>query len=166
MQTVETLRAAWKALKLHEEQIMVKRPGNVPRGAWREENRPAFETSFRARLGGKPVIVVLNIDAGPAVSIFSAGASSKLLKVVKLDDAAALDGVEWPGPNDMTNREFRAIRSRLGLTQAQLAIVLDYGSHLNVSAMESEAAPRAIPKHIARLMRAYDAGYRPDDWPI
>jgi hypothetical protein len=65
----------------------------------------------------------------------------------------------------MTNREFAAIRNRIGLTQVQLAIVLDYGSHLNVSAMESEAAPRAIPKHIARLMRAYDAGYRPDDWP-
>lgn len=65
----------------------------------------------------------------------------------------------------MTNVEFAGIRERLGLTQADLARVLDYASAMNVSAMEREATPRAIPKHIARLMRAYDAGYRPADWP-
>jgi hypothetical protein len=165
MQTIETLRAAWQALKLHEEQIMTRRPADVPRGAWREENRPGFDTAFRAKRNGKPVSLALNIDAGPAVSIYSTGSAAKLVEVVKLDADDALAGIEWPAPNDMTNREFAAIRSRLGLTQAQLAIVLDYAAAINVSAMERVATPRAIPKHIARLMRAYDAGYRPSDWP-
>lgn len=165
MQTIETLSAAWKALKLHDERIMQTRPAKWSRGDWRAQNRPAFDTAFRAKLNGKPVSLVLNIDAGPAVSVFSTGASAKQIKVINLDEDGALAGIEFPAPGDMTNREFAAIRERLGLTQADLAKVLDYASAMNVSAMERETTPRAIPKHIARLMNAYDAGYRPADWP-
>jgi transcriptional regulator with XRE-family HTH domain len=66
----------------------------------------------------------------------------------------------------MTNQEFRAIRQRLGLTQAQLARVLQYETALTVSTYERDTNPRAIPTHVAMLMVAYDEGYRPADWPI
>jgi DNA-binding transcriptional regulator YiaG len=65
----------------------------------------------------------------------------------------------------MTGAEFKAIRQRLGLTQGELAIVLDYASSVRVSEFERSANPREVPTHVARLMRAYDAGYRPEDWP-
>ncbi|MBZ9921474.1 helix-turn-helix domain-containing protein [Mesorhizobium sp. BR1-1-7] len=65
----------------------------------------------------------------------------------------------------MTNHEFRAIRQRLGITQAQLARVLGYELPLTVSTMERETNPKPIPELLARLMRAYDEGYRPPDWP-
>lgn len=65
----------------------------------------------------------------------------------------------------MTNTEFRAIRQRLGLTQAQLSQVLQYATALTVSTYEREKNPRQIPTHVALLMHAYDEGYRPKDWP-
>lgn len=65
----------------------------------------------------------------------------------------------------MTNHEFRAIRNRLGLTQAQLARVLGYELPLTISTYERERNPRRIPTHVAKLMVAYDEGYRPKDWP-
>lgn len=65
----------------------------------------------------------------------------------------------------MTNHEFRAIRQRLGLTQAQLARVLRYETTLTVSTYEREKNPRSIPTHVELLMTAYDEGYRPKDWP-
>jgi hypothetical protein len=43
--------------------------------------------------------------------------------------------------------------------------VLDYGSPMRVSEFERSSNPREVPVHVARLMRAYDAGYRPEDWP-
>lgn len=65
----------------------------------------------------------------------------------------------------MTNQEFREIRQRLGLTQAQLARVLHYEHAITISTYERETNPRKIPTHVALLMRAYDEGYRPKDWP-
>lgn len=65
----------------------------------------------------------------------------------------------------MNNQEFRAIRQRLGLTQAQLARVLRYETALTVSTYERETNPRPIPTHVELLMNAYDEGYRPKDWP-
>lgn len=65
----------------------------------------------------------------------------------------------------MTNHELRAIRKRLGLTQAELAAILGYSGALTVSTMERATNPRPVPDLLARLMQAYDAGYRPDDWP-
>lgn len=163
MQTIETLRAAWKALKLHEEAIMTKKPEGWPRGDWHEANRPTFDTAFRAFRDGRPVSLVLDIDAGPACRVVDA--KSNRVTTVSLAADEALSIFTWPPPNDMTNIEFAAVRKRLGLTQSQLAVVLDYTNPVNVSAMERQSTPRAIPSHVARLMRAYDAGYRPCDWP-
>ena len=66
----------------------------------------------------------------------------------------------------MTNDEFRAIRQKLGLTQAQLSRVLGYETALTVSTYERATNPRQIPTHVAMLMRAYDEGYRPSNWPL
>lgn len=66
----------------------------------------------------------------------------------------------------MTNHEFRAIRQRLGFTQAELAAFLGYGSPMRVSEFERETNPRPVPDLLARLMVAYDEGYRPKDWPL
>jgi transcriptional regulator with XRE-family HTH domain len=65
----------------------------------------------------------------------------------------------------MTPAEFRAIRLRLGFTQAELAAFLDYGSPMRISEFERDTNPRPVPPLLARLMLAYDAGYRPADWP-
>ncbi len=65
----------------------------------------------------------------------------------------------------MDNDEFRAIRKRLGLTQAQLAAVLEYRHVMQVSEIERETNPKPVPRHVALLMRAYDEGYRPGNWP-
>lgn len=65
----------------------------------------------------------------------------------------------------MTNHEFRAIRLRLGMTQAELARVLRYDRPLTVSTYERETNPRKIPTHVELLMVAYDEGYRPKGWP-
>ena len=65
----------------------------------------------------------------------------------------------------MDNEEFRAIRKRLGLTQAQLAAVLNYPHPMQVSEIERDTNPKPVPRHVALLMRAYDEGYRPKDWP-
>ena len=65
----------------------------------------------------------------------------------------------------MTNHEFRAIRLRLGLTQAELAAVLGYPHPMQVSVLERATNPKPVPRHVALLMKAYDDGYRPDDWP-
>ena len=66
----------------------------------------------------------------------------------------------------MNNLEFRAIRQRLGLTQAQLSRLLQYETPLTVSTYERATNPRAVPTHVALIMTAYDEGYRPKDWPI
>jgi transcriptional regulator with XRE-family HTH domain len=65
----------------------------------------------------------------------------------------------------MGNDEFKAIRQRLGLTQAQLASVLGYQHPMQVSELERTTNPKPVPRAIALLMVAYDEGYRPKDWP-
>jgi hypothetical protein len=66
----------------------------------------------------------------------------------------------------MTPAEFRSIRQRLGLSQSQLARVLAYARANMIAYFESEAASaREVPVHVAMLMHAFDAGYRPQGWP-
>lgn len=65
----------------------------------------------------------------------------------------------------MDNNEFRAIRARLGLTQAQLAKILGYPRATQVSEIERPTNPKPVPRHVAMLMVAYDEGYRPQGWP-
>jgi transcriptional regulator with XRE-family HTH domain len=61
----------------------------------------------------------------------------------------------------MTPDEFRAIRLRLGMTQAQLADFLDYGSPVRISEFERATNPRPVPRLLALVMRALDSGWRP-----
>lgn len=63
----------------------------------------------------------------------------------------------------MTAEEFKEIRIGLGLTQAQIAKVLGYGQPVRVA--EFERGAKNISPLLDRLMRAYAAGYRPEDWP-
>jgi transcriptional regulator with XRE-family HTH domain len=65
----------------------------------------------------------------------------------------------------MTSGEFRAIRKRLGLTQAQLASLLGYTSSMTISAFERRTNPRIIPAHLGWLMEALDSGFWPREWP-
>lgn len=70
---------------------------------------------------------------------------------------------------DMRPDEFRTIRLTLGLTQAQLAKLLGYAHGSTVGAFEVDPASpttRPIPPLLVRLMRAYEAGYRPKNWPL
>lgn len=70
------------------------------------------------------------------------------------------------GPHTMTPKEFQTIRLRLGLRQDQLATMLGYKAAVRISEFERQhSTPRPIPDGTARLMQAYDSGYRPSDWP-
>ncbi len=72
----------------------------------------------------------------------------------------------------MTPIEFKAIRLGLlvngrPMTQAELARVMGYNGQSAISFIES-SRPRegdTVPKQAARLIRAYEWGYRPDSWP-
>jgi len=63
----------------------------------------------------------------------------------------------------MTGAELRAARKSLGLTLAQMAPMLDRARGAEICRMECSDNP--LPARIARLVAAYLAGYRPDDWP-
>jgi len=68
----------------------------------------------------------------------------------------------------MTPTEIQQARQSLGLSRAQLAAMLDLKSAQDVQRMEmpdTAATHRAPPVRAVRLLRAYLAGYRPDDWP-
>lgn len=63
----------------------------------------------------------------------------------------------------MTPAEFRAIRLRLGMTQAELAAFLDYGSAVRISEFERATNPRPVPRLLAMVMQALDSGWRPPE---
>lgn len=67
----------------------------------------------------------------------------------------------------MIHDEIRRARVQLGLTQAQMAQMLDTDAQ---SVRRWEMAPdatthRKVPVRAMRLVRAYLSGYRPEDWP-
>ena len=64
----------------------------------------------------------------------------------------------------MTPEQFKQARQSLGLTQAQAAPMLGYGSANRIS--EIENGQRNAGAAVVQLLRAYLAGYRPDDWPL
>ena len=67
----------------------------------------------------------------------------------------------------MTHTEIRAARLALGLTQAELAKMLDVGKQ-TVARMESapdRSKHRAPAVRMILLIRAYLDGHRPADWP-
>jgi DNA-binding transcriptional regulator YiaG len=67
----------------------------------------------------------------------------------------------------MTPTEIRAARLALGITQAELAKMLNVEAR-TVRRMESDPAHSTHRKpavRMARLIRAYLDGHRPVDWP-
>ena len=67
------------------------------------------------------------------------------------------------GGDAMTPTEFKQARQSLGLTQAQAADMLGYGAATRIS--EIENGQRNAGAAVVQLLRAYLAGYRPDNWP-
>ncbi|KQV33130.1 transcriptional regulator [Rhizobium sp. Root1212] len=62
----------------------------------------------------------------------------------------------------MTPVEFKTIRKRLGLNQAELAALLGYGSAVRISEFERATNPVPIPRLVALVMMAMDeTGWRP-----
>ncbi|MCG7507078.1 helix-turn-helix domain-containing protein [Mesorhizobium retamae] len=61
----------------------------------------------------------------------------------------------------MTPATFKEIRLRLGMTQAELAALLDYGSPMRISEFERETNPRPVPRLLTLVMQALDSGWRP-----
>lgn len=165
--SLDYLMSIYRALKAHDNAIMSERPEGMPHAQWRMDHPAPVASSFRVYdHAGKQRWATVNHDTVPVLVIYSMAAKPALIERIDLRSPAdALDRYSLPAPGDMANFEFAAIRKKLGLTQVQMAGVLDYANAINVSAMERETNPRAIPTHIARLMRAYEDGYRPADWP-
>ena len=90
---------------------------------------------------------------------------AKQIATMKMVDIIEIEPDAGPRENltMMTPQEFRAIRERMGLTQAELAFQLGYRAASRVS--EIENGTFAITPMLARLMRAYEDGYRSADWP-
>ena len=63
----------------------------------------------------------------------------------------------------MAPDQVRSIREGLDLTQSELASVMGYRKAVRVSELERGA--RKPSPAAERLLKAYAAGYRPDDWP-
>ena len=63
----------------------------------------------------------------------------------------------------MTPAQFKQARQSLGLTHAEAALVLGYGSMSRI--YEIENGRRNPSASVVRLMQAYLDGYRPKDWP-
>ncbi len=164
--TIDYLMTIYHALKTHDDAIMVARPGDHPRADWRINHPAPVRASFRVYEGKKQRMAHINYDTIPVFEILSLGAKPKIIERFDLRsaDPASIARYELPAPGDMLSWELAGIRKRLGLTQVQLAKVLDYAIAQNVSDLERETNPKKIPTHIARLMRAYDSGYRPTDW--
>lgn len=67
----------------------------------------------------------------------------------------------------MTPDELRKARETLGLTPAEAARVLetDVSTVRRMERDPSLKTAREAPARVARLYRAYLAGFRPEDWP-
>jgi len=63
----------------------------------------------------------------------------------------------------MTPEEIRAALDTLGLSQTDAAMMLGYGSQTRIS--EILAGKIQPNRSVILLLKAYIAGYRPEDWP-
>jgi len=63
----------------------------------------------------------------------------------------------------MTGDEVKQARKQLGLTQTQLAEVMGLTGKTYISKIENNTQP--LGEVSIRLLKAYLAGYRPEDWP-
>lgn len=168
MLDVSALLDTYRAVKAHDNEIMAKRPAGHPSADWRMRHPHNKRTAFRVIRDGKEFGATLNCDTVPILRIWTTTEHPRIIENIDLKSdtaAATLAAYDLPAPGDMTNSEFSSIRRRFGLTQAQLAPLLELGSAMRVSEYERGTNPRAIPAHIARLMNAMDDGWRPSDWP-
>lgn len=69
--------------------------------------------------------------------------------------------------DEMTPDQMRKARAELGLTQAQMADMLetDAQSIRRMEMQETASTHRKPAARMQRLIDAYKAGYRPKDWP-
>lgn len=74
----------------------------------------------------------------------------------------AMDSISGAG---MTPSDIREARRKLGLTQNQLAAVMGVGTRGKQTVSEWERGERQPDGQSVRLIQAYLAGHRPDDWP-
>lgn len=67
----------------------------------------------------------------------------------------------------MTPTELRDAREALQLTPAEMAVLteVDVSSVYKWERDSSAKSSRPAPARVARLIRAYLAGFRPGDWP-
>lgn len=68
----------------------------------------------------------------------------------------------------MDHDKLKAARETLGLTAQEMADMLDLKDPKAVNRWESppdNTTHRPAPVRVSRLIQAYLAGYRPDDWP-
>lgn len=166
---LDHLLETYRAAKAHENEIMSRRPAGAPRAGWRMEQNTGPQASWRVYRGSKRCWARLNYEVKPVLEIWEDREEGRRIENIDLraeDAAERLRAYTLPAPGDMTNIEFATIRQDLGLTQAQLAPLLELGSSLRVSEYERKTNPRKIPAHIARLMRAMADGWRPADWPL
>ena len=67
----------------------------------------------------------------------------------------------------MTPDQLNRARKRLGLTLKQTALLLGYeGDQAKSQVHHLETGRREIRPAQRRLIEAYLAGYKPDDWPV
>ena len=67
----------------------------------------------------------------------------------------------------MTPQQLKEARRKLGLTLDQMAAMLGYeGEQARSQLHHMETGRREIRPAQRRLVEAYLAGYRPQDWPI
>lgn len=165
MLDLQKLLDTYTALKAHDNEIMAARPASAPRGAWRDENPSPVSNSLRVIRNGKSLVARINYDTAPELLVYPTKGGKFIDRIdLRAEDVGErLSAYTLPAPDDMVDYEFATARKRIGLTQQQLAPLLNLGSHYRVS--EYERGAKKIPGHIARLMRAYDEGYRPIDWP-
>lgn len=65
--------------------------------------------------------------------------------------------------DDFTPERIKAMRTAFGFTQRTFASLLGYADVIRVAELESGKS-RPAPA-VVRLLKAFAAGYRPDDWP-
>lgn len=67
----------------------------------------------------------------------------------------------------MDNEEIKEARHKLGLKVEDMAAMLetDQNSLRKIEMNPERSTARKPPPRFVRLLRAYLAGYRPDDWP-
>lgn len=67
----------------------------------------------------------------------------------------------------MTPSDLTRARHALGLSLEQMALMLGYeGEQIRSQMHHLESGRRTLRPAQRRLVEAYLAGYRPDDWPI